>query len=1136
MKRQVPFISSIRRPVRTLIFVLLVGLATFGFVSRAVEYTILTREINRIAGFYRTTGSLVPVDARYINNVYDAINIFSGSNLIEFEDRRTITQGVMHGHNNRLRGAHTINNEFYFMGGEAPFAYKGLYPFDSLVIVEIRQIIPNRNLRLTDEYGVSRDILTTRVDFTPHEVLVGHSQFLPGRRYMTDFIVDENGNTIVDGFRVGERYLVRASGQSPANNVLSIFPLLEGLYFVPVSDTETIDYVFAALSDELAILEENTSMLMITGTKDMSALPMVQTNVIERTRGRFITYEDYLNANPVIVVPHNMLPLLGETITLTLRDMRTFVDGSPLPPEGHPVYHILANNYGAAGQWQNIPAGYWVSIPRDYEGNWQQYPTVEIDVEVIGTYAVSLAWRLPRWMHIRNSYFQTEVFMPASIIPEGFGIVDAHFVTGQYSFVLTSPEAIRTFTVRYRDALAEAGFTMQFTGPNHAQFLSSIVPIRMAIRLNLVLFTAVLVLVLSLTVFLYLRQRYKEFAIMRTLGVSAKKSILQLIVPILVFWLPIVIVSSVFAWHFALGRAGTGLEILEDFDTHADYTEEYVFMNIIDRLRHEAEQAIAETPPKFSVLQLVWLIGALLATWVGAVLIGVVFFIRQSMISLIQSSQGGGARIRMARMAKETAPPTGIKVADILLLPAAAISPSGRIKSALRYHMRHILRMPVKTLLVVGITLLFISALGWLNSTILFTESEIERLHASIPVTGEVVDPIIHENIHELTFGYNIPQHTINILQASGFLDSYYYTMISGPETGMGLFPYVSDAYEFEFDWMTSTRAGAWPVMNTFKSFNCWETFVYESTAIEVFGTGLGEPFSLTFATGYSWEDFIFIPRYTDVIPVIVHESLLERDLIISSHGVTHYNPWLNGELLEQRLYLGGTAYWGWSGSPNEVPLKIIGVYRGGHPRSAYSMGRGLVLMPEHSLQWYIAALTFSIRQDMLPYLYDLERGIAEQLMYLILHPVTGQGINARLAFENHTIILDDAELREVVTPLEQNLNLLRLLYPIAMALSFVLALGLVLLLMLQNAHNAAILRVLGTPRYKVRAFLCLEQLAVCAAGLVAGFIAALVMGVSFGTAGMFVGIFLAGAVIGVVAGVVVISNKTPIELLQVRE
>ena len=40
--------TSLRRPVRTLLLCLLIGLAAFGFISRAAEYIILLRETERL--------------------------------------------------------------------------------------------------------------------------------------------------------------------------------------------------------------------------------------------------------------------------------------------------------------------------------------------------------------------------------------------------------------------------------------------------------------------------------------------------------------------------------------------------------------------------------------------------------------------------------------------------------------------------------------------------------------------------------------------------------------------------------------------------------------------------------------------------------------------------------------------------------------------------------------------------------------------------------------------------------------------------------------------------------------------------------------------------------------------------------
>jgi hypothetical protein len=135
-------------------------------------------------------------------------------------------------------------------------------------------------------------------------------------------------------------------------------------------------------------------------------------------------------------------------------------------------------------------------------------------------------------------------------------------------------------------------------------------------------------------------------------------------------------------------------------------------------------------------------------------------------------------------------------------------------------------------------------------------------------------------------------------------------------------------------------------------------------------------------------------------------------------------------------------------------------------------------------------------------------------------------------------LYLDDEELRLVVIPMEQNLSLLRLLYPVAIALSAIIGFGLSLLLMIQNAKVAAIMRVLGTTTTKSRATLCTEQIIICLIGLALGLAILAILGWGYGFISSLglAGIYLTGAAIGTLAGAVVITNRPPLELLQVKE
>ena len=1189
MRKHVPLKATIRQPIRTLIFVLLVGLASFGFVSRAVEYIILSREMNRIEQFYRTTGTLVPMYPITDNNVYNIAEILSGSPYVAFEDRRAIVQGVMSdGILNVMRGQHTIGGH-QLMRGEQALSFMDLYIFDTIMIVEVDSL-RTRTVMLPDVEGFTEvKSLRVRID----EALHGHNPFAPTRNYQMEFYFDENGNTLVDHIREGDFLLARAVQPDieARSTTIDFFPLFDDVLFVNAHDEAAMAYAFERMADEIAILDANSSMLMITGTRDMTALPLVQSGAYTRFQGRFINYQDYLDANHVIVIPQRIdsarpAARVGETITLTLRDMRTFRDGMPPPPQDHPMWDSIPP--GAETFWRNMPAGYWVSIPNNYPGDWQNYPTVTIEVEVIGSYRVPDSMFLPRWAHIEDIFQTMEAFVPASIIPEGFGIVDAHIVSGAYSFVLSSPDAEDDFRRAHGEMLADAGYLVQFAGEDPTNFLLSAVPIRNSIFINLLLFSAVLVLVLALTVFLFLRQRYKEFAIMRALGVTQGNAVWQVAVPVLLFWIPVTIGAGIGAWFFALNQAAASLQILAEVGIQTDYAQPFVVMNILERMRFEAAQLEDFVTPELDIIYLVWLCIGIAAAWLCAVIIGTLAFAAKSMLALIQGVNSGG----VPRRIKETTPPASFKLASIgeILLVAPARRFGGKIASVLRHHRRHVLRAPVKSILVVCMALLFIISLGWLDRTISFTEQEIERLYSTTTITGQIINPVA--GVGNVMWGHEVPFESIERLIVSGHIADVNATALFS----LGLLPSFDHSHDYGGTLHELHHVG---MLNDFiKTISCWETFLHEVNQPVVFGLGHTGEFTIEFIPDFDpyefaqgWDlDWIIENAAPDVLdenrfinhsaiteedddddqepeedfeawdmeawrmPIIVHESLLHRyhmlDLgedpthFFAATGIVHTSNHIsrhaideNGNMIPQMLSLGDEVYLAAPHMRDPMRAVIVGVYSGGHPSVTYRMGQGLILTTTRFTNF--SSVNFTLQQESIRNLHNIADELNALLSYSIHHQWFNEQSGNYQHWSNnflHLIELNDHEFRTVVVPLEESLHLLRILYPIAIAMSFVLALGLSLLLMLQNAKNVAILRVLGSPRYKTRFNLSLEQLAVNAVGLAIGFAIVLVLGIGLQTAAVLVGMYLTGAVIGTVVGCLVISYKTPLELLQVRE
>jgi hypothetical protein len=134
-----------------------------------------------------------------------------------------------------------------------------------------------------------------------------------------------------------------------------------------------------------------------------------------------------------------------------------------------------------------------------------------------------------------------------------------------------------------------------------------------------------------------------------------------------------------------------------------------------------------------------------------------------------------------------------------------------------------------------------------------------------------------------------------------------------------------------------------------------------------------------------------------------------------------------------------------------------------------------------------------------------------------------------------------DEELRIVIAQLEKNLSLLKVLYPVVIGVSVLIGAGLCFLLLLQATREAAILRVLGTTRTAVRLALIVEPLVLSILGVMLGLGISLLLWMTSDLV-LFIpllvsaGLYLAGVLAGAVTGAISVTNKKPIELLQVKE
>jgi ABC-type antimicrobial peptide transport system permease subunit len=122
-----------------------------------------------------------------------------------------------------------------------------------------------------------------------------------------------------------------------------------------------------------------------------------------------------------------------------------------------------------------------------------------------------------------------------------------------------------------------------------------------------------------------------------------------------------------------------------------------------------------------------------------------------------------------------------------------------------------------------------------------------------------------------------------------------------------------------------------------------------------------------------------------------------------------------------------------------------------------------------------------------------------------------------------------------------ENLQLMAVLYPVTLVVSVLISMGVALLMVLQGAREAAIMRVLGMGRLRARVLLSSEQFLLSLLGIMAG-LAALVFAdrevfLQLTNAYVFcAALYFAGSILGATFGAISVTNRMPLGLLQVKE
>jgi len=838
--------SMLRQPIRTGLLIILIGIATFAFFMRTVEYITVRRQLHELNQLYRTIGF---IRAGNWEDVSAAADIIENSPLVGFVDRRVGMEGVLKDIQNvdiagMWRG---LPNEHQSRITEAVFSAQLNYvnrDYNHMILLDlqVKDVYFGYNEHVS--WGQSR--LRLELDLYPGM-----------------------DTSFIDEMELGEVYVFRGAyyrqfaglgivlPRPHDNNPLTMRPLhADGRWVEPIAyydkllmhlrmapwgqyygiNPANMNYwhynIPYEIWDEITFFGHHHSVIDLVFTTDMSSMPHMQRGAPLRMGltgyhyayllrdGRMPNYNDYLNANPVVAISTHFAfsrwVMVGHTISVSIPSQQ-LVTGSP--------------GFYTLGSVQE-----------------EEYEHV-LELEVIGIFD-----------HFGG--LETPFFLPKSLIPEGIVTTNYaygwnypyHMPSDWFSFVLADSRYEQEFIQRYRERLNEMDLDIVLFETESAEFLAAIEPILLTITFNAAVFWMVLVLVLTLVVFLVLQQRKKDMAIQQGLGFTARRVTWRLVVTVLMFSAPAIAVGGVLGWRIAHDTAEYTLSPLSD-----------IIYGFEPNVYLETQWFVILTVAVFVILLAFLLVSA----------------IRMSFVPVLNQLQGVWRKMPKEKptrkqggsKAPEPQHLDDFKDFDEFALPEFKqnISKIGRLGSGLRWIMRQIYRAPVKSALGLLVALFFVLVLGWLQESVMRAEQGLEDLYNNTVVYGQVTQDNPFDRHHMRYLGDVIRRETADAIRDSGFAENLFIEaghfrsfVIPYQEGGLPRDWYEIIGYDRRIGMMYNIES-----LDFIYAFNDIDIFI-DDNYLEGFGGLVVE-----FAPGYYRSDFVFVED--ESIPIIVPERVLER-------------------------------------------------------------------------------------------------------------------------------------------------------------------------------------------------------------------------------------------------------------------
>ncbi len=733
--------------------------------------------------------------------------------------------------------------------------------------------------------------------------------------------------------------------------------------------------------------------------------------------------------------------------------------------------------------WENHQWGYIIfPFMKDYKTKTETF-------QIVGSYDYMQPH--PNGFHV----YRNTVYIPFSAVPEDFDVFNDYTRRGlsasNLTFALTSPEVTEEFLADTRDALAEMTLQANMLDTGWDAFQEAVQPMLQSSLYNLVIFSLILFTALCFVTFFYLRARRRDMAIARAMGVPAGTCVRQSALPLLLIGFLGTLTGGCLGWQYALRHGASALAGLDSYGGVSDIALPYSYLAAL----------------LGGVLLLVLALAFGCTAWLA----------RRPVLTLLQGgTQAKQKEVQTAQMAALDAIP---KAAGAVAAPASGTFSAAPVQPAkhsfgvahtLRFIGCYIRRSKVKSLLALTLAVLFTVGLAAIRISILHSGARMDELFNTVSVEMTLMPKRSSDYVMGGGFA---TQKTIDRIEETEFVQDAY---LEGQCAIMRIRRedvFLSDGDSAERESTPRDGDTGWSSVNgpaaQMLSFDNLNSFLSNgSEAIEI-----------VYHDG--WDAQMFEKDWSsgDTLPVLI-PAVLYENLHIPADG---------------RIAL--DVLWEDTGTFHVHLVEVAGTYTGTPAASKRGDGSLCLLAPASVMDAVMQShIAYSTARFTLDPAWNREMDTVRAAMEEITEVPAAGLIPLRP-------VLWDEELKQAVEPLENSIRMMEMLFPVALALSLLAALGVSALLILTEAREAAIMRVLGTTKLRSRIVLSLQMIFVGIAGLFIGLAVSFAwvgsMGLAWATMGLSAlcaAAYLLCAAAGSAAGAVIVTNRPPLELLQVKE